>query len=290
MTTRVLSRPLVGLLLPWLCMLLATTVARADELPPVPASTLPEETAPARAEANAPPRAPQPEDVDDDDEDDDDLPTLRVSAPLLELTAGPGRGYPALHALEQGDGVHVVKRKTDWFKLEAENGASGWVHRDVVLRSVQGAGYVSPTLDDFGARRFELGMMSGDFDGAATIGVFGAYSLSPNVALKLGGQKILGNFSDGWIAAADIVIQPFADWRIAPYFTLGGGAVHVEPQTTLIASQDRTDEMAHVGIGLRFYLARRFVLRAEYETYQVFTSRNENEEIRQWQVGVSAFF
>ncbi len=253
MNTRLCFRPMLAAArgLVWLAIPVAVPVAMADEAP---------------------------------------APTLRVSAPLLELTAGPGRGYPALHALEQGDGVHVVKRKTDWFKLEAEDGASGWVHRDVVLRSVQGAGYVSPTLDDFGARRVEIGMMSGDFDGAATIGVFGAYSLSPNVALKIGGQKILGNFSDGWIASADIVVQPFADWRIAPYFTLGGGAVHVEPQTTLIASQDRTDEMAHVGVGLRFYLARRFVLRAEYESYQIFTSRNENEEINQWQVGVSAFF
>ena len=287
MNARLLPRPLAGILLPWFCLLLAMPAARADELPPSGQGGA-TQAAPEQPEAVGAARAAPAGKAEDEDEDE--LPTLRVSAPLLELTAGPGRGYPALHALEQGDGVHVVKRKTDWFKLEAENGASGWVHRDVVLRSVQGAGYVSPTLDDFGARRFELGMMSGDFDGAATIGVFGAYSLSPNVALKLGGQKILGNFSDGWIAAADIVVQPFADWRIAPYFTLGGGAVHVEPQTTLIASQDRTDEMAHVGIGLRFYLARRFVLRAEYESYQIFTSRNENEEIEQWQVGVSAFF
>lgn len=282
MNVRLLARKPVGILLPLLCVLLAAPAALAESLPSGTAGATMADAAAAAAGPSRPAQVPEGE--------DDDVPTLRVSAPLLELTAGPGRGYPALHALEQGDGVHVVKRKTDWFKLEAENGASGWVHRDVVLRSVQGAGYVSPTLDDFGARRFELGMMSGDFDGAATIGVFGAYSLSPNVALKLGGQKILGNFSDGWIAAADIVVQPFADWRIAPYFTLGGGAVHVEPQTTLIASQDRTDEMAHVGIGLRFYLARRFVLRAEYERYQVFTSRNENEEIDQWQVGVSAFF
>ena len=221
---------------------------------------------------------------------DDDLPALHVSAPLLELTAGPGRGYPALHALEQGDAVRVLRRKTDWFLLRAENGATGWVQRDTVLQSIQGTGYVSPTLDDYGARKFEMGMMSGDFDGAATIGVFGAYALSPNVAVKLGGQKILGSFSDGWIASADVVLQPFADWRLAPYFTLGGGAVHTEPQTTLIAAQDRTDEMAHVGVGLRFYLARRFVLRAEYERYQVFTSRDENEDIEQWQLGVSAFF
>lgn len=215
---------------------------------------------------------------------------LRVSSPFLELTAGPGRGYPALHALEQGQQITVVKRKTDWFLLRADNGTSGWVNRDAVLRSVQGAGYVSPTLDDYGARRFEIGMMSGDFGGAATIGAFGAFALSPNVSVKISGQQILGKFSDGWIASGDIVMQPFAEWRLAPYFTLGGGRVRSEPQTTLVASQDRVDDMAHVGIGLRLYLARRFVFRVEYEHYELFTSRNKNQEIRQWQAGLSAFF
>ena len=215
---------------------------------------------------------------------------LKVSSPFLELTAGPGRGYPALHALEQGQTISVVKRKTDWFLLRADNGTSGWVARDTVLKSVQGAGYVSPTLDDYGARKFELGMMSGDFGGAATIGVFGAVALSPNVAVKISGQQILGKFSNGWIGSGDIVMQPFADWRLSPYFTLGGGRVRSEPQTTLVASQDRVDDMAHVGVGLRLYLARRFVFRVEYERYELFTSRNENQEIRQWQAGISAFF
>ena len=220
----------------------------------------------------------------------DETVKLRVSSPYLELTAGPGRGYPALHALEQGQRVAVIKRKTDWFLVRADNGTSGWVERDTVLRSVQGAGYVTPTLDDYGAHRFELGMMSGDFGGAATIGLFGSFALSPNVAVKISGQQVLGKFSNGWIGSGDIVMQPFADWRLAPYFTLGGGRVRSEPQTTLSASQDRVDDMAHAGIGLRLYLARRFVLRVEYERYELFTSRNENQGIRQWQAGVSAFF
>lgn len=215
---------------------------------------------------------------------------LRVSAAYLELTAGPGRGYPALHALEQGQAVEVIKRKTDWFLLRAANGTSGWASRDTVLASLKGAGYVSPTLDDYGARRVEIGMTSGDFGGAATIGLFGAVALSPNVALKVSGQRILGKFSDGWVASGDVVMQPFADWRLAPYFTLGGGRVSSQPQTTLIASQDRLDDMAHVGVGLRLYLARRFVMRVEYERYEIFTSRSKNQEIRQWQAGFSAFF
>jgi hypothetical protein len=78
--------------------------------------------------------------------------------------------------------------------------------------------------------------------------------------------------------------------RASPYFTLGAGAIHTEPKATLVATVDRTDSVAHAGAGVRAYLTRRFVFRAEYKAYVVFTSRNDNEEIREWKAGFSFFF
>ena len=57
-----------------------------------------------------------------------------------------------------------------------------------------------------------------------------------------------------------------------------------------VATVDRTDSLAQVGFGVRTYLTRRFILRAEYKSYVVFTSRNDNEEIREWKAGLSFFF
>jgi hypothetical protein len=53
---------------------------------------------------------------------------------------------------------------------------------------------------------------------------------------------------------------------------------------------DRQDSIAHAGIGVRTYLTRRFVFRAEYKTYVVFTSRNDNEDVQEWKAGFSFFF
>ena len=36
-------------------------------------------------------------------------------------------------------------------------------------------------------------------------------------------------------------------------------------------------------------LTRRFLLRAEYKSYVVFTSRDENEEVEEWKVGFAFF-
>jgi len=48
--------------------------------------------------------------------------------------------------------------------------------------------------------------------------------------------------------------------------------------------------VAHVGAGLRIYATRRFILRAEYKSYVVFTSRDDNEEVEEWKVGFAFFF
>ena len=72
--------------------------------------------------------------------------------------------------------------------------------------------------------------------------------------------------------------------------TLGGGAIRIEPKSTLVLPEDRTDQTAYAGAGLRFYLTRRFFVRAEYRHPMVFTSRNENEEIEEWKLSFAFFF
>ena len=49
-----------------------------------------------------------------------------VSDPYLELSLGPGRGYPVFHVVERDASVDVLYRRTDWFKVRDEHGVEGW--------------------------------------------------------------------------------------------------------------------------------------------------------------------
>jgi hypothetical protein len=71
---------------------------------------------------------------------------------------------------------------------------------------------------------------------------------------------------------------------------LGTGFVHLEPKATLVQPAQRWEQTAYVGGGLRFYLTRRFFVRAEYKSHIVFTKRNENEEADEWKLGFAFFF
>lgn len=217
-----------------------------------------------------------------------------IAAPYIELRTGPGRGYPIYYVIDRGAHIEVLKRRTDWFKVRGPGGQEGWVSHEQLEQTLTLAGEPTrlhePGIGDFSARRWELGVLGGDFDGADVLSVHGGYALTENLSLELSFSQALGNYSENRMVNANILAQPFPTWRVSPFFTLGTGVIETEPRVTLVQGEDRRDQIGHVGVGVRAYLTRRFVLRAEYKSYVVFTNRSENEEIQEWKAGFSVFF
>ena len=225
---------------------------------------------------------------------DDPLRTVAVADPYLEMRTGPGRGYPIFHVVDRGESISIVMQRTDWYQVLAPDGTQGWVDRAQMELTLQTDGnpvsFAQATLADFTNARWELGVLAGDFGGANIVSLYGGYSLNPNISIEVWGSQILGNFSNGWMGSVNVVHEAWPDWRFSPFFTLGAGMIHTEPKSTIVQGEDRTDQVGHVGAGFRVYVARRFLLRAEYKSYVVFTSRDENEEVEEWKVGFAFFF
>ncbi len=225
---------------------------------------------------------------------EDEFRSVAVADPYLEMRTGPGSGYPIFHVVDRGETVDIVMQRTDWYLVRAQNGKEGWVDREQMELTLQPDGdqvsFAKATIDDFTNAKWETGILAGDFGGANIISLYGGYSLNPNVSMEVWGSQILGNFSNGWMGSVNVVHEAWPDWRVSPFFTLGAGVIHTEPKSTIIQGEDRTDQIGHVGAGFRVYATRRFLLRAEYKSYVVFTSRNENEEVEEWKVGFAFFF
>jgi uncharacterized protein YgiM (DUF1202 family) len=219
---------------------------------------------------------------------------VTVADPYLELHTGPGRGYPVFFVAERGEQIALLRRRTEWFQVQVARGQQGWVHFEQLTTTLDldGEPFDLPALGlrDYAARRWEVGALYGDFGGANVISAYGSRSFTPNLSGELWISQALGRFSDSTMAALNIVHLMYPDWRASPYFTLGAGVINTEPKATLVATTDRTDSLATAGAGVRMYLTRRFVFRAEYKAHVVFTSRNDNEEVREWKAGFSFFF
>ncbi|NNF17767.1 MAG: SH3 domain-containing protein [Gammaproteobacteria bacterium] len=219
---------------------------------------------------------------------------VQIEDPFIEMRTGPGRGYPMFHVIESGETVTVIRRRTDWFEIQSHRGTKGWVERHQLEKTLDLEGRAIRAeyshFDSYSQRRWEMGFMSGDFGGADLISVYAAYSLSPHLSVELNVGQGIGSFSDNFVASASLSHQFFPAQRLTPFFVLGTGVIRTSPNATLVETEDRTDQVAYAGGGLRVYAARRLLLRAEYKSYVAFTSRDDNQEVDEWRVGFSFFF
>jgi len=225
---------------------------------------------------------------------DEELRSVAVADPYLEMHTGPGRGYPIFHVIDRGESVQIVKQRTTWYLVRSDRGIEGWVDQAQMELTLKPDGseveFEVADIEDFTNAKWEAGILAGDFGGANIISLYGGYSIDPHVSIEVWASQILGNFSNGWMGSVNVVHETWPDKRVSPFFTLGAGVIHTKPKSTIIQGEDRTDEVGHVGAGFRFYATRRFLLRAEYKSYVVFTSRDDNEEVEEWKVGFAFFF
>jgi uncharacterized protein YgiM (DUF1202 family) len=219
---------------------------------------------------------------------------VQVAEPYIELHTGPGRGYPVFYVVDRGEMLSVLARRTDWFRVRTRNGKEGWAKREAMELTLSPEGeptqFADANLGDFSRRRWEAGVLGGDFEGADMMSVYAAYAATPNFSAELTLSQVFGDFSDALIASMDLVAQPFPEWRVSPFFSLGTGVIYTDPNVTLVDENDRTEQIANVGLGLRCYLTRRFLLRAEYRNYVIFQNKDDNQEIDGWKAGFAFFF
>ena len=167
-----------------------------------------------------------------------------VSEPYLELSTGPGRGYPVFHVVER----EALRRRA----LSSHRLVQG-AHRTAASKAGHARSDMrrtkladgSPFIFNLGDRAgytthdWELGIGGGDYGGANLISAYGAYSLTDNMKVEFTLSQFLGNASNGWKAELGLQHVLFPEWRLSPFLTLGTGIVDIEPRATIVLPVDR---------------------------------------------------
>lgn len=219
---------------------------------------------------------------------------LFVTEPYLELHTAPGRGYPVTQVVARGEVVDVLVRQTEWFKVRTERGIEGWAYERDLMKARLGDG--SPfvvrigDLAGFADHRWENGVLVGSYGGASLVSAYGALSLTNETRIELTEGQFLGNLSNGYLLELGLNHVFLPEKRLSPFVTLGTGYEQLSPKGTLAVPLDQDSQTAYIGIGARFYLARRFFLRGEYRQHTVFTSRDSNEVKQEWKAGFAFFY
>jgi hypothetical protein len=194
----------------------------------------------------------------------------------------------------RGEAVDVLYRRTDWFRVRTERGIEGWASQREMARTELADGTLFKF--DFGDRSgftdhdWEMGGFIGVFDGANLISAYAARRFNPNFGVDVTISQYLGTQRNGYMAEIGVNHVFVPEWRFSPFVTLGGGLFRTDADPQRPQLVDRTDQDAYAGLGFRFYLTRRFFVRGEWKERVVFTKTNENQELKEWKVGLAFFF
>jgi uncharacterized protein YgiM (DUF1202 family) len=219
---------------------------------------------------------------------------VQISDPYIELRSGPGRGYPIFFVAPRNDWIEIELRHTDWFRIRTEDNKVGWVSRQQLESTLTAAGsaktFRDVLLDDYLTRKVQLGAAWGHFKSEPMLKVWTSYRLSDTISLEGTLGQVQGVFSGTDLWHVDILIEPWSDHRVSPFFGVGVGKFQNFPNLSLIGAQDTNAKLAVARLGLRYYLTERFVMSADYSLYTAFISDQHSTEYKAWTLGLSFFF
>jgi len=219
---------------------------------------------------------------------------VQISDPYIELRSGPGRGYPIFFVAPRNDWIEIELRHTDWFRIRTEDGKVGWVSRQQLETTLTAAGstktFRDVLLDDYLSRKVQLGAAWGHFKSEPMLKLWTSYRLSDTLSLEATFGQVQGVFSGTDLWHVDVLIEPWSDHRISPFFGVGVGKFKNFPNLSLIGATDTNAKLGVARLGVRYYLTERFVMSGDYALYTALISDQRSTEYKAWTLGLSFFF
>ena len=224
----------------------------------------------------------------------DRIERVQVTAPFIELHTFPGRGYPVFFVAARGEWLAILLRHTDWFKVRTSGGKEGWVTRTSLESTLTEAGgqqtFRDVLLDDYLARRVELGAGYGRFHSEPMVKFWLSYRVSDTLSFESTLAQVQGVFSGTTLWHVNLQAEPWSDQRFSPFAGIGIGRFDNIPNQSLVNNDKTNARLADAIIGARYHLSDRFMLRADYAIYTAFVSDQRSLEYRAATAGISFFF
>ena len=215
-----------------------------------------------------------------------------ITDPFIEMHSGPGRGYPVIYVVGRDDTVTVLFSRTEWYKVRATSGQEGWVRRSDLARSRLASGEPAPIppYPDFASHRWELGAGYGVFNHQNLVTGYVDFSLTDSLDAEFVLQQAFGTIDNRYVASIGLRHTFIPEWKwFSPTAGIGTGYQYIDDKVPPKPLETH-NQMAYVSLGVRGFITRRFMWRADWRKYDVFTHQNQNEEPEEWKFGLAVFF
>lgn len=130
----------------------------------------------------------------------------------------------------------------------------------------------------------------GVFDSEPMLKLWAHYRFTDNLGIEAAIGQVQGVFSGTDLWHVNLVAEPWADYRLSPFFAVGFGKFKNIPNASLVSATPTDAKLANAAVGVRYHLNDRFVLRADYTVYTAFIDEARSAEYRAVTLGISFFF
>ena len=220
--------------------------------------------------------------------------------------SGPGNGYREVFIAERNQVFQVLERGTAngyWFKIELEDGTTGWILGDVVYPFEVGDEEAPGALTRMGRaiKAAILGPSPVPYAHAGlsfSAGVFqneGVYILRPSWIIDpywalegFAGLSPRGQ-TDVYLAGLGFILRMAPGAVIGPYAGLSLGVAHISPKADNYVDPRETLMALGAGGGLEITLKKQITVRLDVRNWTLFNENHSNNG-QEYTGGLAIFF
>ncbi len=230
---------------------------------------------------------------------------LRVIAQKAPVHSGPSGSYREVFIAERGQVFQVLERgsRDYWYKVELDDGTSGWILGDVVTpfevgpaseaglftrmgRAIKGAllGPSPVAYADIG-----LSFSAGILDQEGVFLLRPSYLVDPYWAIEGFAGLSPRSEKDIFLGGLGFVLRLAPGAVIGPYASLGVGAAHIRPKADNFVDKEETLMALGAGGGLEITFKKQITLRLDARNWSLF-NQNEASNGQEYSGGLAIFF
>ncbi len=229
---------------------------------------------------------------------------LRVIAQKAPVHSGPAGSYRTVFIAERGQVFQVLERGTKdfWFKVELEDGTSGWILGDVVFPFD-----VGPTEDGVFTRMGRaikrailgpspvayadvgLSFSAGLFDREGVFMLRPSWLIDPYWALEGFAGLSPRSEKDIFLGGLAWVLRMSPGAVVGPYVSIGLGAAYIRPKEDNYVDSKETLMALGAGGGVEITFKKQITLRLDARNWTLF-DQNQSSNGQEYSGGLAIFF
>lgn len=230
---------------------------------------------------------------------------LRVLAQKASVHTGPGPSYREVYVAQRDQVFSVLARGTRdfWFKIELEDGTSGWILGDLVHpfevgprgnpgvftrmgRAIKGA-ILGPSPSPYAD--VGLSFSAGILDREGVFLLRPSWLIDPYWALEGFGGLSPRAEKDIFLSGLGFVLRLAPGAVIGPYVSIGLGAAYIRPKADNFIDEKETLMALGAGGGLEITFKKQITLRIDARNWSLFDQNKANNG-QEYSGGLAIFF